>query len=125
MRERDRELDRRDFMKEGAQVTAAAAAMLSTSAVHGAPPDGNKISFPDALPTHTLGKTRVELPMLGYGGAAVVRKFGNMLSTEDRVKRVRHAYDRGIRYFDTAISDSLRAAGRTHPHADNWYALPR
>ncbi len=31
-------------------------------------------------------------------------KWGNTLSLEDRVKLVRHAYDSGIRYFDTAIS---------------------
>lgn len=105
MREWDRGIDRRDFIKEGAQV-AAAAAMLSTSAVHGASPDGKSITFTDALPTHTLGRTKAELPMLGYGGAAVVKKFGNTLSVEDRVKLVRHAYDRGIRYFDTAISIS-------------------
>ena len=42
--------------------------------------------------------------MLGYGGAALPKKWGNTLSTEDRVKLVRHAYDSGIRYFDTAIS---------------------
>ncbi len=108
MREIDQELDRRDFMKEGVQVTAAAAAatVLSTSVVEGAPPDDKKITFTDALPTRKLGRTKVELPMLGYGGAAVVKKFGNTLSTEDRVKLVRHAYDSGIRYFDTAISIS-------------------
>jgi len=107
MRDIDQELDRRDFMKEGAQVTAAAAAtVLSTSAVQGAPPDDKTITFTDALPTRKLGRTKVELPMLGYGGAAVVKKFGNTLSTEDRVKLVRHAYDSGIRYFDTAISIS-------------------
>jgi aryl-alcohol dehydrogenase-like predicted oxidoreductase len=45
----------------------------------------------------------VELPMLGYGGAALQKQYGNTLSTEDRVKLVRYAYDSGIRYFDTAI----------------------
>ena len=105
MREIDQELNRRDFMKEGVQVTAAAAAtVLSTNAVEGAPPDDKKITFTDALPTRKLGKTKVELPMLGYGGAALPKKWGNTLSTEDRVKVVRHAYDSGIRYFDTAIS---------------------
>ncbi len=103
MREKDHELDRRDFVKEAVQVTAAAATVLSTNAVEGAPPDA-KITLTDALPTRRLGKTKVELPMLGYGGAALPKKWGNTLSTEDRVKLVRHAYDSGIRYFDTAIS---------------------
>jgi predicted aldo/keto reductase-like oxidoreductase len=90
-------------MKRGGQVTAAAA-LLGTSAVQGAAPDDKRIAFTDALPTRTLGSTRVELPMLGYGGAALPKKWGNTLSDEDRIKLVRHAYDSGIRYFDTAIS---------------------
>ena len=92
-------------MKRGGQVTAtAAAALMGTKAVQGAVPDDKKITFTDALPTRKLGKTEVELPMLGYGGAALPKKWGNTLSTEDRVKLVRHAYDSGIRYFDTSIS---------------------
>jgi len=92
-------------MKRGGQVTAtAAAALMGANAVHGAVPDDKKIAFTDALPTRKLGKTEVELPMLGYGGAALPKKWGNTLSTEDRVKLVRHAYDKGIRYFDTSIS---------------------
>lgn len=101
----DSRLDRRDFMKRGGQVTAtAAAALMGANAVQGAVPDNKKIAFTDALPTRKLGKTDVELPMLGYGGAALPKKWGNTLSTEDRVKLVRHAYDKGIRYFDTSIS---------------------
>ena len=102
---KDSRLDRRDFMKRGGRVTAtAAAALLGTMAVQGGVPDDRKIAFTDALPTRKLGKTKVELPMLGYGGAALPKKWGNPLSDEDRVKLVRHAYDSGIRYFDTAIS---------------------
>ena len=100
-------MDRRDFMKKGAQATAAAAvaaAGLHTDTAHGAVPKDKNITLTDALPTRKLGKTKVELPMLGYGGAALPKKWGNTLSTEDRVKLVRHAYDSGIRYFDTAIS---------------------
>ena len=105
MHETNQELDRRDFMKKGVQATAAAAAtMLGRNSVQGAVPDDKKITFTDVLPTRKLGKTTVELPMLGYGGAALPKKWGSTLSTEDRVKLVRHAYDSGIRYFDTAIS---------------------
>jgi predicted aldo/keto reductase-like oxidoreductase len=105
MRKENNELDRRDFMKKGAQATAAvAAAVLSTHTAHGAAPEDKKITFTDTLPTRELGKTNVELPILGYGGAALPKKWGNPLSFEDRVKLVRHAYDSGIRYFDTAIS---------------------
>ncbi len=110
-------MDRRDFMRRGGQVTAgAAAALWGASVAQGTRPDDKKITFPDALPTRRLGKTGIELPILGYGGAALPRKWGNTLSTADRVKLVRHAYDRGIRYFDTAISytygDSQTIIGR-------------
>ena len=105
MREKHNQLDRRDFMKKGAQATAAvAAAVLSADDGRGAAPEDKKITFTDTLPTRVLGRTKVKLPILGYGGAALPKKWGNVLSTEDRVKLVRHAYDSGIRYFDTAIS---------------------
>ena len=40
--------------------------------------------------------------MLGYGGAGLPKAWRNPLSQEDRVALVRYAYDRGLRYFDTA-----------------------
>jgi hypothetical protein len=49
-----------------------------------------------------LGKTGLKLPMLGFGGAALPTAAGNPLSREERVELVRYAYDRGVRYFDTA-----------------------
>ena len=108
MHDTNQELDRRDFMKIGVQATAAAAVgvagISAGAAARGAAPEGKRITFADTLPTRKLGKTGVELPILGYGGAALPKKFGNPLATEDRVKLVRHAYDSGIRYFDTAIS---------------------
>ena len=104
MLEKDK-LDRRDFMKKGAHVTAAAAAaVLSTNPAQGSAPQDKEIRLTDAMPTRVLGKTKVELPILGYGGAALPKKWGNLLSDEDRVKLVRHAYESGIRYFDTSIS---------------------
>jgi len=105
MQKQNHELDRRDFMKKGAHVTAAVvAAGLGLNTANGAVPVGKTIQFTDALPTRVLGRTKVELPILGYGGAALPTKWGNTLSTKDRVKLVRHAYDKGIRYFDTSIS---------------------
>jgi len=105
MREKNDQLNRRGFMQKGMQASAAAAAaVLSATASHGSAPVDKHITPSDTMPTRVLGKTKVELPMLGYGGAALPKKWGNTLSTEDRVKLVRHAYDSGIRYFDTAIS---------------------
>ena len=95
-------LDRREFLKTATQAAATAAVSHGlTTATAGAETSGPSLG---TIPTRTLGKTGLKLPLLGYGGAALPKKWGNTLSDEDRVKLVRHAYDRGIRYFDTAIS---------------------
>lgn len=115
MHEMNQELDRRDFMKKGVQATTAVTAtVLGANTVQGAGPDGKRSAVTDALPNRKLGKTGVELPLLGYGGAALQKQYGNVLSTEDRVKLVRYAYDSGIRYFDTAnnYGDSQAIIGR-------------
>jgi len=95
-------IGRRAFLRKTSQ--AAAALTVGTGFVSAGVPKEEDIDLSDAIPRRVLGKTGAKLPMLGYGGAALPRKWGNPLSTEDRVKLVRHAYDRGIRYFDTAIS---------------------
>ena len=94
------ELGRREFLKRATQ--AAAAGVLSTGIASGAVPKEKKIDAGDAIPTRMLGKTGVKLPMLGLGGAALQKGAGNPLSFDDRVKLVRYAYDRGVRYYDTA-----------------------
>jgi predicted aldo/keto reductase-like oxidoreductase len=87
-------LQRREFLLRA----AAAAASLAGSAALAAPTD----MAAEPIPTRAFGRTGLKLPILGYGGAALPKAWGNPLSTEDRIKLVRYAYDRGIRYFDTA-----------------------
>jgi len=101
MPDQNSKLPRREFLKRTAH--AAAIASFSGAAAAAAPKD-KKIKLADTIPTRVFGKTRAKLPILGYGGAALPKKWGNPLSMEDRVKLVRHAYDSGIRYFDTSIS---------------------
>ena len=93
-------LGRRRFLKTAAQV--AAAGVVSGGVASAAVPKGKEIELGDAISTRVLGKTGMRLPILGYGGAALPKVWLNPLSLEDRVKLVRYAYDRGIRYFDTA-----------------------
>jgi predicted aldo/keto reductase-like oxidoreductase len=92
------ELGRREFLKRAAQ----AAGMVSTSIASGVVAKEKEINLANAIPTRVLGKTGVKLPILGYGGAGLVKVWGSPLSHEDRVKLVRYAYDRGVRYYDTA-----------------------
>lgn len=96
------DIERREFLKRAAQT--AVVGVIATNLADGVVPEDKQIKLTDKIPSRVLGKTGIELPMLGYGGAALPKKWGNTLSTDDRVKLVRHAYDSGIRYFDTAIS---------------------
>lgn len=93
-------LGRREFLKRATQ--AAAAGVVSAGIASGAVPKEKKIDLTDTIPTRVLGRTGVKLPILGYGGAGLVKVWGSPLSPEDRLKLVRYAYDRGVRYYDTA-----------------------
>jgi predicted aldo/keto reductase-like oxidoreductase len=93
-------LGRREFLKSATQ-TAAAVAIgdgLASCAARAEPPGPSA----GTIPVRTLGKTGLKLPILGYGGAALPTRWRNPLSHEDRVALVRYAFDRGVRYFDTA-----------------------
>ncbi|MCL4201673.1 MAG: aldo/keto reductase [Pirellulaceae bacterium] len=96
----EKTLGRRDFVKQAAQALATAAACegLPAAAAQRETPG----TTADAIPVRTLGKTGFKLPILGYGGAALPARWRNPLSYEERVALVRYAYDRGLRYFDTA-----------------------
>jgi len=92
---------RREFLKRAVQTaaTAIAASALTASATEATQENNSRA---EDIPVRTLGKTGLKLPILGYGGAALPKAWVNPLSQEDRVKLVRYAYDRGLRYFDTS-----------------------
>jgi hypothetical protein len=91
---------RREFVNKAAQAVATVAVCegMMPAAAQAAPPAQQA----DTIPVRTLGRTRLELPILGYGGAALPKAWRNPLSYEDRVALVRYAFDRGVRYSDTA-----------------------
>ncbi|MHC4517751.1 MAG: aldo/keto reductase [Planctomycetota bacterium] len=96
----DHGLGRREFLRRAAGT--ATIATVAARVASGAVPKDKTVPLADTMPTRAFGKTGVKLPILAYGGAALPKVWGNPLSTGDRVKLVRHAYDRGVRYFDTA-----------------------
>jgi len=100
MNGRNHELGRREFLKLATQT--AVAGVISTGIASGVVPKEKKISLTDTIRPRVFGKTGVKLPVLGYGGAGLVKTWGSSLSVEDRVKLVRYAYERGVRYYDTA-----------------------
>ncbi len=88
---------RRKFLKTTSAVMALTAGIGSSALSE------SKITKSNTtIPQRTLGKTGITLPILGYGGAALPKTWGNPLSFDERVKLVRYAYDSGLRYFDTA-----------------------
>ena len=99
------QIDRRSFL--GA--TAGAAALSATGALRAAAPvDGSPaatLERPPAPPMITLGRTKIEMSRLGLGTGV---HGGNRQSDQTRlgfaklVELMRHAYDRGIRFFDLA-----------------------
>jgi aryl-alcohol dehydrogenase-like predicted oxidoreductase len=103
------EVGRRQFLKSGL-LTAGAAALGSQSLPAADPqrsPTGSEPRLETGIPTRPFGKTGHTLPVLGMGGSAMVQIFISaygvkLLPMEGRVAMVRHAYDQGIRYFDTA-----------------------
>jgi predicted aldo/keto reductase-like oxidoreductase len=78
------------------------AAAIGTAAGSRIAAAGKSADDAEPIATRPFGRTGWELPILAYGGAALPKVWLNPLSTEDRVKLVRYAYDRGLRYFDTA-----------------------
>jgi predicted aldo/keto reductase-like oxidoreductase len=91
---------RREFLRTATQVAATVAVSHGLAAAAAEKePSGPSVG---TIPSRTLGKTGLKLPLLGYGGAALPKAWLNPLTTEQRVELVRYAYDRGVRYFDTS-----------------------
>lgn len=77
------------------------------SAAFAAAPRTKQITLRDTIATQPFGKTGHRLPILGCGGSAMVGVWSKGYGLEappfdKRVAMIRHAYDSGVRYFDTA-----------------------
>jgi len=105
--EQKHRLNRRTFLKTGVQASAAAAVLGSASTTSAKTTKSKSISLPTNIPQRKFGKTGHVLPVYGQGGSAFVSDFKrfykvDILSDEERIQTIRHAYDKGVRYFDTA-----------------------
>lgn len=96
---------RRQFLETG--LMAAGSAALGPMLGRGASSIDAASQASAAIPTRKFGKTGHTLPVLGMGGSAMVgiwtSSYGvKLLGLDERAAMVRHAYEQGIRYFDTA-----------------------
>lgn len=106
----EKKIDRRTVLKGGLTAVAGGALLGAASRVQGGaqtPPPPSPELHEGEIPRRPYGKTGVTLPMLGMGGSAMVNYFAGgygveLDPVEQRPAMVRHAFDSGIRYFDTA-----------------------
>jgi 1-deoxyxylulose-5-phosphate synthase len=87
---------RRDFLK-----TSVAATVLSGLGGAGAVAQTTKRTATDWV---TLGKSNVKVTRLAFGTGTFGGRVQRELGQEEFTRLVRHAYDRGIRFFETAES---------------------
>jgi predicted aldo/keto reductase-like oxidoreductase len=87
---------RRDFLK-----TSFAGAVLSGAGGAAALAQTGKRSATDWV---TLGKSNVKVTRLAFGTGTHGGRVQRELGQEEFTRLVRHAYDRGIRFFETAES---------------------
>ena len=107
MRDNANEMDRRGFLRN--TVAGGTMLALATSGNAGAAvPAAKSISLSGTLPRKRFGRTNHDLPILGHGGSALIEQekhhYGltEIPAIAQRVAMVRDAYDKGLRYFDTA-----------------------
>ena len=101
-------VDRRQFLRLGIGAAAASPLLAGSSTEAAENPSAPRPTAAAAgIPARPFGKTGRILPILGMGGSAMVDRWAPSYgvatqSIEARAAMVRHAYDRGVRYFDTA-----------------------
>ena len=108
MDEEGRGITRREFLG-AAGAGALGMTMLGKLALAQDASTSAKEQHTPQIATRPFGKKGLVLPILGMGSSPLVpawsRGYGSKpASVEDRAKLVRYAYDRGVRYFDTARS---------------------
>src|SRR5579864_6507024 len=90
-----RRATRRDFLKGG--MAAAVLGGVSSSL----PAQAGKRAATDWV---TLGKSNVKVTRLAFGTGTFSGRVQRELGQDQFTRLVRHAYDRGIRFFETAES---------------------
>jgi predicted oxidoreductase len=85
-------ITRRDFIKSTAVVTGAAV-FASPYSTHATPNAGDLVQ---------LGKTGMKLSRIGFGTGTLGGTVQRSLTNDEFNRLIRYAYERGIRYIDTA-----------------------
>jgi predicted aldo/keto reductase-like oxidoreductase len=117
-------LDRRDFVKTGVAAAAGVAALGSTPSSAAKPRDtGNRVN---GMPTTILPRGKREVPIFGVG-CAYIGGYMQQGKNDLAISTLRYAYERGVRYFDSATlypTDAV-AAQALAPFMDDIYLTTR
>ena len=100
-------VERRTFLTTGLAAAAGYTSLEAAASPVNEDVDASNARSPEGIPLRKFGKSGATLPILGMGGSAMVGRFitgygARLLPLEERVKMARYAFDRGVRYFDTA-----------------------
>jgi len=99
-------LDRRGFFATGLTAGLGAVSLYRGGSALADGPPAPHGTRTQALPVRPFGKAGLRLPILAFGGSAMVTRwqltYGPQLSFQQRVAMVRHAFDAGVRYFDSS-----------------------
>ena len=119
---------------------------LLAGAAAGAALSAKEITLRDTIPAMAFGKTGHRLPILACGGSSMVEKWAAVTGVampgfEKRVAMIRHAYEVGLRYFDTSrnygesesilgealkdVRSNIYLASKAGVHADDKGLLTR
>jgi hypothetical protein len=94
---------RREFLKTGlAAGTLAVSGALPLAARRGSATD-----------VVTLGRSGVKVTRLAFGTGSISGQVQRALGQDGFTRLVRHAYDSGVRFFETAESAGRRAEGHS------------
>jgi aryl-alcohol dehydrogenase-like predicted oxidoreductase len=86
------ELSRRNFIKSGVAAGALAGGLPLLA------------ERPSATDMVTLGRSNLKVTRLAFGTGSIGGQIQQQLGQEGFTKLVRHAYDRGVRFFETSES---------------------
>jgi len=107
---------RREFLRSSLLAAAGAATLPSLLPAEAGTTANDATT---EIPTREFGRTGLTLPVLGMGGSAMVDRWAagygvKLGSIDERAAMVRYAYDKGLRFFDTArvYSESETIMGR-------------
>jgi Aldo/keto reductase family len=109
-------ISRRDFIRKSAEVVSVVTVGKElVSSAEAAP----VLTAADWVPLGRINKNNVKIPRLGMGTGSINGQVQRDLGQEGFNKLVQYAFDRGVRYIDTAknynIHDKVREAIRRLP----------